>query len=179
VPAECAGHVAWGQSFPFSVADGLARSNEERYEIGLIRAAVHTDVVIGGDGMTVTGRESRRRARRHPRGFSPISSARDRNNVSRSDPGRLMSVTRTGSRATHDEVERIVPLDRIVREFDLAAHVARRNGERREGDAARSVRCDVGRERLDRLAVHDERQLTFDAGVALWLTTPAVTATRS
>jgi aminopeptidase len=48
-------HVAWGQSFPFAVADGLDKSNEERYEIGLNRSAVHTDVVIGGDGMTVTG----------------------------------------------------------------------------------------------------------------------------
>ena len=48
-------HVAWGQSFPFSVADGLAKSNEERYAIGLNRSAVHTDVVIGGEGMTVTG----------------------------------------------------------------------------------------------------------------------------
>jgi aminopeptidase len=49
-------HVAWGQSFPFSVAGGLSKSNEERYEIGLNDSAVHTDVVIGGDGMTVTGR---------------------------------------------------------------------------------------------------------------------------
>jgi aminopeptidase len=48
-------HVAWGQSFPFSVADGLAMSNEERYEIGLNRSAVHTDVVIGGAGLSVTG----------------------------------------------------------------------------------------------------------------------------
>jgi aminopeptidase len=48
-------HVAWGQSFPFAVADGLAKSNEERYETGLNHSAVHTDVVIGGDGMTVTG----------------------------------------------------------------------------------------------------------------------------
>jgi aminopeptidase len=48
-------HVAWGQSFPFAVADGLNQSNDERYEIGLNRSAVHTDVVIGGDGMTVTG----------------------------------------------------------------------------------------------------------------------------
>jgi aminopeptidase len=48
-------HVAWGQSFPFAVADGLKKSNEERYEIGLNNSAVHTDVVIGGDGMTVTG----------------------------------------------------------------------------------------------------------------------------
>jgi aminopeptidase len=48
-------HVAWGQSFPFSVAGGLDKSDEERYEIGLNRSAVHTDVVIGGEGMTVTG----------------------------------------------------------------------------------------------------------------------------
>jgi aminopeptidase len=49
-------HVAWGQSFPFAVAGGLNKGNEERYEIGLNNSAVHTDVVIGGDGMTVTGR---------------------------------------------------------------------------------------------------------------------------
>jgi aminopeptidase len=48
-------HVAWGQSFPFSVADGLNKSSAERYELGLNHSAVHTDVVIGGDGMTVTG----------------------------------------------------------------------------------------------------------------------------
>jgi aminopeptidase len=48
-------HVAWGQSFPFAVAGGLEMSDEERYAIGLNRSAVHTDVVIGGEGMTVTG----------------------------------------------------------------------------------------------------------------------------
>ena len=48
-------HIAWGQSFPFAVADGLAMSNEERYEIGLNRSVIHTDVVIGGQGLTVTG----------------------------------------------------------------------------------------------------------------------------
>jgi len=48
-------HVAWGQSFPFSVAGGLDKSEEERYTIGLNSSAVHTDVVIGGEGMTVTG----------------------------------------------------------------------------------------------------------------------------
>ena len=48
-------HVAWGQSFPFAVADGLAMSNEQRYEIGLNRSVIHTDVVIGGQGLTVTG----------------------------------------------------------------------------------------------------------------------------
>jgi len=30
-------------------------SNEERYEIGLNRSVIHTDVVIGGQGLTVTG----------------------------------------------------------------------------------------------------------------------------
>jgi aminopeptidase len=49
-------HVAWGQSFPFAVAGGLTKSNEERYEIGLNRSAIHTDVVIGGEGLTVTGK---------------------------------------------------------------------------------------------------------------------------
>ncbi len=48
-------HVAWGQSFPFAVADGLDMSDDQRYELGLNRSAVHTDVVIGGAGMTVTG----------------------------------------------------------------------------------------------------------------------------
>jgi aminopeptidase len=48
-------HVAWGQSFPFSLTGGLERSDDERYEIGLNRSAVHTDVVIGGEGLTVTG----------------------------------------------------------------------------------------------------------------------------
>jgi aminopeptidase len=48
-------HVAWGQSFPISVAGGTGMSDEERYELGLNRSTVHTDVVIGGLGMTVTG----------------------------------------------------------------------------------------------------------------------------
>jgi aminopeptidase len=48
-------HVAWGQSFPFAVAGGLERTDDERFDIGLNRSAVHTDVVIGGAGMTVTG----------------------------------------------------------------------------------------------------------------------------
>jgi aminopeptidase len=48
-------HVAWGQSFPFAVAGGLEMSDEDRFELGLNRSAVHTDVVIGGAGMTVTG----------------------------------------------------------------------------------------------------------------------------
>jgi aminopeptidase len=49
-------HVAWGQSFPFALANGLAMSPDERYDAGLNRSAVHTDVVIGGNGITVTGK---------------------------------------------------------------------------------------------------------------------------
>jgi len=48
-------HVAWGQSFSFAVAGGPEMSDQERLEIGLNRSAVHTDVVIGGAGLTVTG----------------------------------------------------------------------------------------------------------------------------
>jgi aminopeptidase len=48
-------HVAWGQSFPFSVAGGSDKSADELYEMGLNQSAVHTDVVIGGAGMTVAG----------------------------------------------------------------------------------------------------------------------------
>jgi aminopeptidase len=48
-------HVAWGQSFPFALAGGLSKSGDELYDLGLNRSAVHTDVVIGGEGMSVTG----------------------------------------------------------------------------------------------------------------------------
>jgi aminopeptidase len=48
-------HVAWGQSFPFAVEGGLGMSADERFDLGLNRSAVHTDVVIGGSGMTVSG----------------------------------------------------------------------------------------------------------------------------
>jgi aminopeptidase len=47
-------HVAWGRSFPFSVAGGLGMNDAERFELGLNTSAVHTDVVIGGEGMTVS-----------------------------------------------------------------------------------------------------------------------------
>jgi aminopeptidase len=52
-------HVAWGQSFPFAVAGGLAMSEDERSALGLNVSGVHTDVVIGGDGITVTGKGPR------------------------------------------------------------------------------------------------------------------------
>jgi aminopeptidase len=48
-------HVAWGQSFPFAIAGGAALSDQERAGLGLNMSGVHTDVVIGGDGITVTG----------------------------------------------------------------------------------------------------------------------------
>ncbi|HSZ43044.1 MAG TPA: aminopeptidase [Trebonia sp.] len=48
-------HIAWGQSFPFAIDGGLAKSSDELLDLGLNRSAVHTDVVIGGAGMTVTG----------------------------------------------------------------------------------------------------------------------------
>jgi aminopeptidase len=48
-------HVAWGQSFPFAVEGGMAMSEQERIDLGLNMSGVHTDVVIGGAGITVTG----------------------------------------------------------------------------------------------------------------------------
>jgi aminopeptidase len=48
-------HVAWGQSFPFAVEGGMTMSEEERSALGLNMSGVHTDVVVGGDGITVTG----------------------------------------------------------------------------------------------------------------------------
>ncbi|MEV6343967.1 aminopeptidase [Actinoplanes sp. NPDC051851] len=48
-------HVAWGQSFPFAVRGGLGMSAAERTALGLNSSAVHTDVVVGGEGITVTG----------------------------------------------------------------------------------------------------------------------------
>ncbi|MEU4240288.1 aminopeptidase [Actinoplanes sp. NPDC026619] len=48
-------HVAWGQSFPWTVEDGMKMTPEQRTEVGLNTSGIHTDVIIGGDGMTVTG----------------------------------------------------------------------------------------------------------------------------
>ncbi len=49
-------HVAWGQSFPFAVAGGSAMTEQQRADLGLNISGVHTDVVIGGEGISVTGR---------------------------------------------------------------------------------------------------------------------------
>jgi aminopeptidase len=48
-------HVAWGASFPFAVQGGAQMNPAARFELGLNASSVHTDVVIGGTGMTVTG----------------------------------------------------------------------------------------------------------------------------
>ena len=47
-------HIAWGQSFPFAVNDGVKLTPDQRYALGLNNSTVHTDVVLGGDGLTVT-----------------------------------------------------------------------------------------------------------------------------
>jgi aminopeptidase len=52
-------HVAWGQSVPFAVQGGLAMTDQQRADLGLNSSGVHTDVVVGGDGITVTGRGPR------------------------------------------------------------------------------------------------------------------------
>lgn len=48
-------HVAWGASFPFAVPGGVAMSQEQRAALGLNSSGVHTDIVVGGAGITVTG----------------------------------------------------------------------------------------------------------------------------
>jgi aminopeptidase len=49
-------HVAWGNSFPFAVDGGTSMTDQQRADVGLNTSSVHTDVVIGGEGITVTGR---------------------------------------------------------------------------------------------------------------------------
>jgi aminopeptidase len=51
-------HVAWVQSFPFAIEGGLELSPDEQFAAGLNSARVHTDVVVGGDGLTVTAMTS-------------------------------------------------------------------------------------------------------------------------
>jgi aminopeptidase len=48
-------HVAWGQGFPMAVDGGTALTPEQLFEHGINRSSVHTDVVIGGPGVSVEG----------------------------------------------------------------------------------------------------------------------------
>ncbi len=49
-------HVAWGQGFPFAVPG--VTSTDELVAAGLNMSAVHTDVVVGGPGVSVDGLRS-------------------------------------------------------------------------------------------------------------------------
>lgn len=48
-------HVAWGQSFAFAVPDGTEQDPATLFERGLNNSNVHTDVVVGGPGVSVDG----------------------------------------------------------------------------------------------------------------------------
>jgi aminopeptidase len=48
-------HVAWGAGFPFSLPGGDTMNPDELLQTGVNMSAVHTDVVIGGPGVSVDG----------------------------------------------------------------------------------------------------------------------------
>jgi len=48
-------HVAWGQGFPMTIEGGTGMAADELFERGINRSSVHTDVVIGGPGVSVEG----------------------------------------------------------------------------------------------------------------------------
>jgi len=57
-------HIAWGQSLPFAIDNSQELAPDERYAVGLNASGVHTDIVIGGEGLTVTAKT--------PQGWVPL-----------------------------------------------------------------------------------------------------------
>jgi aminopeptidase len=48
-------HVAWGQSFSFVLDGGTDHTQDELFDLGLNHSQAHTDVVIGGPGVSIDG----------------------------------------------------------------------------------------------------------------------------
>jgi len=48
-------HVAWGTGFPFALPGGDDMTSDQLLAAGVNQSAVHTDVVIGGPGVSVDG----------------------------------------------------------------------------------------------------------------------------
>ena len=48
-------HVAWGSGFPFSIDGGVGLSADQLVARGVNVSSVHTDVVLGGPGVSVEG----------------------------------------------------------------------------------------------------------------------------
>lgn len=54
--ASC--HIALGNGYPMAVPNGLQMTKEERDELGVNSSLLHTDFMIGGDDVDVTGYDS-------------------------------------------------------------------------------------------------------------------------